>query len=194
MMLHAAIIGQPSTRKKCIQIIISPVFAAFMDSTSMLAKGKPLKIVSFLKKFEHSAVDQRKFEIGTNSMSQMKRVLASESEGANDGEPSEKKDKIEVRSNHILYKLLRLQLYCSFKNSSLGFGSLQSLSKSLKVCLLISVLNYFRVIMRTPVSRQHQLQKNLPKTVPLRSTSCFFKVLTHYWIKLKCRMSWCNVV
>lgn len=91
----------------------------------MLVKGKPLKIVNFLKQFEHSAVDQRKFEIGTNSMSQMKRVLASESEGANDGEPSEKKDKIEVRSNHILYKLLHTRSIVILKcHQWLLFGSL----------------------------------------------------------------------
>jgi hypothetical protein len=69
-----------------------------MDPASpVLVKGKPLKIVGFLKQFEHKATDQRKFEIGTNNISQMKRNLVNESEGDDDGEPSEKKDKIDVR-------------------------------------------------------------------------------------------------
>lgn len=71
-----------------------------MDSkTSELIKGKPLKIVGYLKKFEHKAADQRKFGIGSNGSNhnpKMKRILVNESESSEDGEPSEKKDKIEV--------------------------------------------------------------------------------------------------
>jgi hypothetical protein len=64
--------------------------------SSELVKGKPLEIVGFLKQFEHKAADQRKFGNGANHNSQMKRILKIESDSSSDGEPSEKKDKIEV--------------------------------------------------------------------------------------------------
>lgn len=89
-----------------------------MDAKSaVLVKGKPLKIVSFLKQFEHkAAVDQRKFGTGTNQISQMKRILVNESEVADDGEPSEKKDKIEVIFCVMLSLSFRLGYVCKMQD------------------------------------------------------------------------------